>query len=73
MSKYFPTRISALSVPLWGFVVVLFCFSLPLSLFFFKLSEEHADFTALLKFADSTKTEKSPDHSGLFFVLNTTI
>lgn len=69
MSKYFPRRISALSVPLWGFVVVLVCFSL----FFFKLGGEHPDLTASLKFADANKNEKSPDHSGLFFVFNTTI
>lgn len=69
VSKYFPTRISALSVPLWGFVVVLVCFSLCL---FFKLDGEHTDLTASLKPAN-TKTEKSPDHRSLFFVFNTTI
>lgn len=68
MSKYFPTRSSALSIHLWGFVVVLIYFSLS-----FKLGGEHADLTASLKFADNTKTEKSPDHSSLLFVFNTTI
>lgn len=56
MSKYFPRRISALSVPLWVFVVVLVCFSF--SLFFFKLGGEHKDLTASLKFAN-TKIEKN--------------
>lgn len=41
--------------------------------FFFKLGGEHPDLTASLKFADANKNEKSPDHSGLFFVFNTTI